>query len=258
MKIIAIVVVLFSFSFAQSLILEVNDQDMKVYIHPTPTMEIGLQDLGSDGGLLYLSLVYDGIRIKSELAEIQSQYPNHQLQVIASNRGGNATLNIQGIIYQEIPTLQQQLGPQINTQLLLNRGQVAKIKHLGTDLQSSIMIGVPAKLSITSSQIIEVYKAKPSFCQDLGISTVMDLVLNFGKMKKPEAITLQSTFDSFKIAALTKCFAIHEMNARSFVELMDNPVTINTPEEPIVGLTSQKKELNKDIMIQPYIKIQIN
>lgn len=257
MKIFILSLTLLLAPWAQATVIEVNDSDLNVYLHPTPQMELGLQDLDSDGGLLYLNLIYDGVQTKTEIAATQNQYPNYQLQVITADRNGNVTLDVENIIHQEFPAFQQQLGPLVNTQIKLSVDQVQKIKKLGNRLESVIQVSVPAKVNYTSTQIQEKYQTDSSICASFKVQTVKELILNFGQMKRPEQIKNSATFDSLKLAILEQCFEVKENSATSFKELMNANLAIQRPAKTIVGKSFTIKDLSKSFEIKPSIKFEI-
>jgi hypothetical protein len=242
-------------TIAQAHVIEVNQQESTVYVHPTPVIEVTLQDLGDDGGVLYLTLTYDGVRSKAEIANLQKQYPGYQVVALVANSNGNSTLDIADIVHETISVRQQQLGPQINTQLQLKPEQMNRVRKLGDGLAGTIQLQVPATVTYTSTQIVEQYATDTNICESLRVQSVKDLIVNFGRMVKPAQITRAQTFESLKADMLTKCFAVKEESADSFADLLKLKVSTLKSGESIVGQTLQKQDVTKAFIITPILKL---
>lgn len=240
-------------SVAQATVFEINDQEMKVYIHPTPTMEMTLQDLDSEGGILYLNLTYDGKSTKQEISDLQSQYPNYEIQALTARQNGNVSVRIADIVQHDFQAYQQQLGPQINTQLRLSQDQVSRLKALGSKLASLTEMLVPAKVSFMHTQLLERYELSPDICMTLNARTVQDLVVNLGHLEKPEGIKFDETFTKVKTQLLSQCFSVLQQRVESFQQLLSLRLNTLQPTAPLVGEAFKKQEVTKTISLKPLL-----
>jgi hypothetical protein len=219
-------------------------------------MEISLQDLASDGGLMYLNLVYKGPSTKSEIGNLQELYPGYEIIALVANQNGNVVLDINDIVHQELPAFQQQLGPQVNTQVRLSVGQVTKLKALGSKASSQISISVPAKVSYSNTQVLEQYTMGPETCLRFNASTLLDLIVSFSSFGKPEQIKYNETFASLKRQILAQCFSINEQRVQSFKDVMSLPIRRAENSQALIGKTIQKHEQSKSFILKPNITFE--
>ncbi len=240
-------------AFANSII-DIDSTEMKIYMHPTPVLEITLQDLETDGGILYLSLIYDGAKTKGEISEIEIHNPGYEVIALTANQNGSASLEISNILQQEVPTRQQQLGPQINTQIRLSTEQMKKLKAI-KDLGQQVVITIPAQTNYGINQVMERFEAPSDFCETIPLKNVEDLISNFSKLKKPEEIKYQQTFDSLKQKALRQCYIVESSKISTFSDLISLKVKIKQVDN-LFGETVVRKNLTKSFSILPILKIE--
>lgn len=257
MKTIIFVIYTLAMSFANAAILEVNKEEKKIYMVPTPIMEITIQNLGSDGGIVYLNLTYNGKKSVDEVHDIESRYPGFEVQSLVSNKNGYVIFEMKDIVYQEFEAREQQLGPQINTQFRLTSEQMKKISVLQeSDINQMIKVTVPARVEYRSLQVVEEYKSDVNVCESVKSATVKEVVMNLSNIQRPKSIAYEETFRNFQSNLLAKCFEIESKQVQSFTELLNLNVHLN--HNIVVGGSYSMKKMNsKSIVISPILQIDV-
>jgi hypothetical protein len=244
---------------AHAFVVEVNRSERKVFYHPTPDLNLSLTNLGEDGGLLFVSLDYDTPRSKSELAEIKAQYPNYLIQVVGADPvSPTARLEISKVGFiRELPLRNGQLGPYLNANMEIDKAQLERIWKL-QDPESAIDLSLNVKTSYHTIRVLETFQAKSSYCEDLGIKTVGDLVLTFSSLPRPQSILYQQTFDSLKKSILEQCFEINEDRVSSFGQLLKSEVRVSRTAKTLLGQFTQPVDQEKVFNLKPRIKFEKN
>lgn len=246
--------------FAHAAILDANSTDQAIYMHPTPTLEVNLMDLGNDGGILTVSLNYISATTKAEISDLQLQYPDKEIQVImAEPQYGIVTFAIPEIgLQQDFPLQQGQMGPYLNNQVALTKDQMKKALALKSQLADLVQFPITAKANYLFTHVVEEYTASSNICSTLKINTVKDLVLSLGRLQKPNSIQYSQTFEAFKGELLDHCFVVHPSPVNSFKELLNLPITTSLLTEKITGQYVEKKSQSKVFSLNPHIKIELN
>jgi len=141
------------FMTAQAAVIEKNVAESKIYYAVTPDLNLTIMDLGSDGGLLTLSLDYVGSKAEREIKDLQTQNPGFTVETVMVEPTESKTqLQIAEIKYsQDVEVKQGQVGPYINSQIVLTAEQMKSIKSLKTDLSEAVQISFKVRTSVSWS-----------------------------------------------------------------------------------------------------------
>lgn len=245
---------------ARAAILDMNSTDQMIYIHPTPTLQLSLLDLGNDGGILSVSLDYESAATRTEINDLQSRYPGRTVQVVmAEPQTNTATLSIPEIdLQQDLLLRQGQMGPYINNQFQLNHEQMRKAFSLGKTLADFVHFSINARASYVSTQVIEEYTVPSVVCSALRVRSVKDLISSLGRWQKPNGVRYPQTFDAFKSEVLEHCFSMSSSSVNSFQDLLNLSVQTNPTAKRISGQFLDKKSQSKTFSLIPHVKIEMN
>lgn len=240
-------------------VIEYNHEEQKIYMHPTPVLEMSLIDLGSDGGVLNVSLEYRSENSKNEIQQLKDQFPQYEVQVLTAERLENVNLEINDIyLNQELSLRQGAMGPYINAQISLKSYQVSRLKNQGNKILERISLKLPAKVAYMSEKVIEQISESPQICERLKVRSVQDLLMSLGELKASSAVQYQETVKSLKNDILKKCFSVNETQIHSFKELMESQITTLRPNDELVGKTLKRTEVSRRILIVPQIQLELN
>ncbi|NUN05099.1 MAG: hypothetical protein HUU57_04985 [Bdellovibrio sp.] len=240
-------------------VLEVNSSESKVYYTVTPTLQLNLVDLGSDGGMLTVFLEYRGNDISQELKQLHVQYPNFQIQaVIARSANEYVDLEIPDLgLKKSLRVNQGQTGPYINSQFMLTAAQTKKLKNLQRSLKESVRLQIPVRASYSSGQVIESVTLDESACGGAKVTSVQDIIAHLGNMKRPESIKKDKTFSSLKQDILDKCYGINSTQINSFAELMKHPVNLEHPAS-LNGVTTEIVAQERFSVLSLNLELEVN
>jgi hypothetical protein len=247
-------------SLASANVFEVNDTDKVVYYAPTPTLNVNLVDLEKNGGILTMTLDYEGIATRKQNDDLKIAYPGYKLTPLVVESAVPQIRVVIAEINVDEPTrvLQAQMGPLVSVQLSLNADQVAKLKALINKRPNALQIEIPVKATIRSYQVVESYEASSSACSDLKVQTVADLVNNLAGLKKPDQIQYAQTFDSYKKALIVGCFEmVRPSSISSFKDLLKTPLRTHN-RDGLKGSYAEDRLHEARINLVPKLKVEIN
>ncbi|QDK39278.1 hypothetical protein [Bdellovibrio sp. NC01] len=244
---------------AQASILEVNKQESKVYFTVTPTLQLNLVDLDSDGGMLTVFLDYRGNDIKNESLQLNAQYPNYAIQaVIAHPVSDTVDLEIPAAnLKKTLKVSQGQTGPYLNSQIMLTVSQVKKIKELRNFLKDQVNFQMPIRASYFSQQVLETVTVDESACGGESVKSVKDVINNLANFKKPASVKNERTFSSLKQDLLDKCYGISPAQINSFADLMKQPVIKEHPAN-LSGVYVDSVAQDKSAILSTNFDLQLN
>lgn len=245
-------------SWASAATHEVNDYERTVYYSLTPYLEMNVMDLDSEGGILSLSLAYEGDWARQEMEKLGATYPGYKLILLTPQVTGTplkVKIPLVGISEETI-LRQGQTGPYMNLQLSLKVDQVAKLKALAKkgDL---LNLEIPVRASYSSSNAIENFEGSVN-CADLKVDRIEDLILNLSRMKQPSVVRYEQTFVSYKKDLLQKCFEMDTSSVRSFKDVLNLPVKSRVDTPVIKGIYLEKKNHDIKFNLAPVLKVQID
>lgn len=240
-------------------VLEVNKQESKVYFTVTPTLQMTLMDLDSDGGMLTIFLDYSGSNVKSELQILRQQYPNYAIQaVIARPESGTVDFEIADVgLKKTFRVSQGQTGPYLNTQILLTSGQVKRLTELRGALKDKVAFQLPIHSSYFSQQVLESVTLDESACGGDKVKSIKDVIANLANFRRPAGIKNEQTFSSLKNDILDKCYGIAVTQINSFAELMKLSVAPAHPTSLSGVYVDSVKREKSDILSVNY-DLQLN
>jgi hypothetical protein len=237
--------------------IEINADEKIIWTHPTPTLEATVISTGDDKGLLYLTMDYVSEKTTLELNALKVQYPGFEINIIQAEQAGLATIKIGSILNTNLPMMQGQVGPLINTSLELNAQQMKFILQNKTSLKSLIEVLAPVKFKYLKNQVVESYSVKSDFCSSFNATSVHDLILNFSDFKKPAGIQYDQTFQSLQEQLLDHCFNLNANPVQSFHDLLTLKITSTTSADPITGIYKQRVENIVNQNLNPDIDLEI-
>lgn len=245
-------------SWASAAIHEVNDYEKTVYYSLTPYLEMNVMDLDGDGGILSLSLTYDGDLARQEMEKVKTAYPGYKLTLLTA-QVASAPVKIEipyaGISEQTV-LRQGQMGPYMNLQLSLKSDQVAKLKTLSKK-SDFLSLEIPVQASYSSSTELEKFENSVN-CSDLKVNRVEDLILNLSRMKQPSTMHYDQTFVSYKKDLLQKCFETDPGSVKSFKDVLSLSVKSRADSVVVKGTHLDRQSHDVKFNLVPVLKVQIN
>lgn len=259
MKIILSLMTILFATMSRATILETNQNEKKIYMHPTPTLELSLLNLDADGGVLFVFLNYDSDTTKNEIESLKISNPNFQIQpVMAESSASMAKLRLLSIhLSEDLSMRQGQMGPYINAQIKLNKDQVAKLKSLSENTADQVSIEIESKSKYQSQQVLEEYH-DDQICSQMNATNLRKVIDALVHLQQPSSIKYPQTFTAFKNSILEKCFETQQNTILSFKELLETPVSVRKPQSSIAGNYTQLLQQTKVLKIKPLIKFEIN
>lgn len=243
-------------SLAHGIVVERNLTESKIYFHPTPVLKISLLDLDQEGGLLTYFLEYDSELAAKELEEVKGSNPNLEIStVMAEASEETMTIDIPLLgLSSAFPLKQGQMGPYLNSQLLLSFEQLKKLKGANKDLASLIKTNLKLKTNINFPDVVESYKSDPEVCNNLASKNVGELILSMTKLKKPAGIKFAETFISLKHSLLEQCFEVSETQVKSFTELLKVPVhNVKNPQDIVGNYVTNQSHAKQFSLVPPIV-----
>jgi hypothetical protein len=251
---------LFIGNYAVAQMIEVSESEKIVYFAPTPVLNVHLLSLQKDGGVLTLTLNYDGPESRNQDRELQAQFPGYALKaLVVQITDPQLMIRIPEIELNQLTILQQaQMGPLLSAQFSLSVDQVARLKAKMGKQDGGIHVEIPVRAALRSPQILESYEISERDCAQLRVKTVADLMDGLTRLKRPLQIHFDSSFESYKKALLDNCFEISTPGSiQSFKDLMATelrakPVPVNLP------ITYSENRLHDvNLMLVPKVHYEI-
>lgn len=245
-------------SWALAAIHEVNEYEKTVYYSLTPYLEMNLMDLDDDGGILSMSLVYDGELARQETEKINDAYPRYKVtQLTPQVTGDPLKIEIPLAGISEDTILRQgQTGPYMNLQLSLKKEQVVKLKALAKK-GDFLNLEIPVQANFSSNAIVEKFENTVN-CSDQKFNNVEDLILDLSRMKQPSTVRFDQTFTSYKKDLLHKCFAIDASSVKSFKDILNLTVKSRVQSIVVKGAYTDRQNHDVKFNLVPVLKVQIN
>ncbi|MGZ3769142.1 MAG: hypothetical protein ACXVCP_06725 [Bdellovibrio sp.] len=245
-------------SWATAAINEVNEYDKTVYYSLTPYLEMNVMDLDDDGGILSMSLVYDGALARQETEKVNNAYPGYKVTLLTPQVTSDPLkieIPVAGI--SEETTLRQgQTGPYMNLQLSLKKEQVTKLKDLAKK-GDFLNLEIPVQANFSSSAIVEKFENTVT-CSDYNFNNVEDLILDLSRMKQPSTVRFDQTFTSYKKDLLLKCFEIDASSVKSFKDILNLTVKARAQSIAVKGAYTDRQNHDVKFNLIPVFKIQFN
>lgn len=257
MKKLLVMLTLFLSSFAHAIqVIEVNENEMKLYYQFLPTLEVDFRDLGSEGGNLLMSLDYDPEQLSKELSELQVKYPSYILQRLNADSAGAAIVDLLDILHYEILPKNSQYGPYFTASFDLSQDQVRKLRKIGASAGKLIQVQIPQSFNYSSVQVLERHETDLSACEQVPAGTLKDLVKSFSSLKKPSSIQYTETYESYREDFLRKCFELEPQNVMSFADLLAVKLTKGKSDK-IVGVYKTRRAMTKTQASKPNVTFVI-
>lgn len=245
-------------SWASAAVHEVNDYEKTVYYSLTPYLEMNVMDLDDDGGILSLSLTYEGELARHEMGKVKTTYPGYKLTLLTAQVTGTplkVEIPLAGVSEETI-LRQGQSGPYMNLQLSLKKDQVAKLKALAKK-GDFLSLEIPVQASYSSNSIVESFEDSV-VCADLKVGRVEDLILGFSRMKQPSTMRYDQTFVSYKRDLLKKCFETDASSVKSFKDVLNLTVKSRAESVVVKGIHQDRQDHTVKFNLIPVLKVQIN
>lgn len=245
-------------SWASAAVHEVNDYEKTVYYSLTPYLEMNVMDLDDDGGILSLSLAYEGELARQEMEKVKSAYPGYKVTSLTAQVTG-APLKVEiplAGISEETLLRQGQTGPYLNLQLSLKKDQVAKLKSLAKK-GDFLNLEIPVQASYSSNSVLESFEESVT-CSELKVGRVEDLILGLSRMKQPATVRFDQTFLSYKKDLLKKCFETDASSVKSFKDVLNLAVKSRAESVVVKGVHQDRQEHTVKFNLVPVLKVQIN
>lgn len=254
MRVLFILGCLFFTQTTQAVVLHVNQRDSLVYFHPTPYLELSLNETpGTGAGALSATLNYDYKMIQREFNSLMAIYSGHEIKISpATNVGTVFTLDLPTVgIRKDFKLRQTNMGPYFGERITLTPTEIIRYKNSKAAIEASVF-KIAARSNYVSSVEVERYVADPTFCDSLAVLQVKDMISVVEKIEKPATIQNKQTFESLKYLALGNCFELETSNVNSFAELMQTRV-IPKPGAMAYGSHFEKKTQELLFEIQPSV-----
>ncbi|MEK2646773.1 hypothetical protein [Bdellovibrio sp. BCCA] len=245
-------------SWASAAIHEVNEYERTVYYSLTPYLEMNVMDLESDGGILSVSLAYDGDLARQEMDRVKATYPGYKLNLLTAQvTGAPLKVEIPSVGISEETVLRQgQAGPYMNLQISLKKDQVAKLKTLAKR-NDFLNLEIPVQANYSSSTEMEKFEDSVN-CSELRVNRIEDLILNLSRMKQPSTMRYDQTFISYKKDLLQKCFETEASSVKSFRDVLNLPIKSRLEPVVVKGLHLDRQNHDIKFNLVPILKVQIN
>lgn len=259
-NLIVISILVFASLIAQAEILEVNQIDKTVYVHPSPVLDVELIDLEEEGGMLSISINYETQATTAELEQLQKDYVGLKVQPLMANVKPNQMVMLsipEAGINETTKVAQGQFGPYVNFQKLISKAQTLKLKSLNKKINEKVIIEIEVSTNFSSHEELESYSASSDVCKTLGISNVKDMVLQFSKLQKPQEIKYKETFESLKENMLKECFVIDQKTIDSFKDLLNVRVFTSSASFLLKGEFIKKTDKIKNFALKPSAVLSI-
>lgn len=259
-RIFLLTMTLFS-KLAYAQVLEVNDSEKIVYYAPTPVLAVQLLDLQKDGGVLTLTLDYEGAAIRQQSEDLKLQFPAYVLKaMVVRPAEDQITIAIPEIgISKETILRQAQMGPLLSAQFSLKVAQVQGLKSLLRDRPEDLRIVIPVKAEVFAKTEVEVFETSMDVCSDLKVQTLADFATALATMKKPSKIRYDQTFDIYKQQLIRQCFELPSpVTANSFAELMRTKLKITSSRENLRAAYTENRTRDLELILRPKLKIEMN
>jgi hypothetical protein len=246
-----------NFSVAYGAVIEKNEIDKKIYIHPTPTLQIEILDLETEGGLLSIFLDYESENSKKELSEAKSKYPDYEIQsVTAVPVDDSIEIEITDLGLKEKFIIRQgQIGAYLNSQIMLTTAQMKKVTEVSENLSSSVKANIRLKSFVNSVVVKESYKVDRNICRSLDVNNVGDLIVALNNLKKPTEIKYPETFEALKSTLLKGCFSVVASSVSTFEQLLSLPLALNSRFDDLTVKFEVITPQNKVYVMKPLVKL---